>query len=108
MSWIIRTVGAVATALLCMSMAVAAGNGPYYPPDVEGQFKALSDRADALGFRMNGAPAPTHCYHLQGIARTSGTGTPYFFITQSGNDPGGISAIICAEWCTYAPCTLIG
>ncbi|MGH9869674.1 MAG: hypothetical protein ACREAA_16105 [Candidatus Polarisedimenticolia bacterium] len=108
MSWTIRTVGAVVTALLSMTVAVAAGNGPYYPPDVVGQLKALSDRADALGFRMNGAPDPTHCYHLQGIARTSGPGTPYFFISQSGNDPGGISALVCLQWCTYAPCTLIG
>lgn len=108
MSWIARTASAVLTALLSTLVAVAAGSGPFYPPDVLNQFRALTDRADALGFNMNGAPDPTHCYHLQGISRTSGPGTPYFFISQSGNDPGGLSALICLQWCTYAPCTLIG
>jgi hypothetical protein len=108
MNWFSRTLLAVTAALLPVGAAVASGNGPYYPPDVVGQIQNLSDRADALGFNMNGAPDPTHCYHIQGIARTSGPGTPYFFLSQSGNDPGGLSYLVCLQWCTYAPCTLVG
>ncbi|HEV8200982.1 MAG TPA: hypothetical protein VGS03_13250 [Candidatus Polarisedimenticolia bacterium] len=108
MTWYTRALGAVITALLSVGAAAASGNGPYYPPNVVDQIDNLSDRADALGFNMNGAPDPTHCYHLQGIARTSGPGTPYFFISQSGNDPGGLSYLVCLQWCTYAPCTLVG
>lgn len=56
-------------------------------PDVEGQFASLAVRPEALAFRIGGAPEPTQCKHYQGLARSTGTGTPYLFLSWSGNAP---------------------
>jgi len=56
----------------------------YFVPDVVGQFNALMERADALGFGRGSSPDPSMCKHYQGIARAHDPGTPYFFVTRSG------------------------
>lgn len=78
----------------------------FYPPDVVGQFKAITDRADALGFGIGDSPDPSLCRHYQGIARSSGEGTPYLFVSRSGNQPPAP----CIQWCEEhnAPCSEVG
>lgn len=68
--------------------AGAIRSSVYYPPDVVGQFNALSERADALGFGIGDAPDPITCRHYQGIARSQGPGVPYLFVTHNGNHNG--------------------
>jgi hypothetical protein len=58
----------------------------YYPPDVVGQFNALSERAEALGFGIGDSPDPLNCRHYQGVARSTGVGDPFLFVTHNGND----------------------
>jgi hypothetical protein len=58
----------------------------YYPPDVVGQFTSITDRADALGFGIGDSPNPEARKHYQSIQRSSGPGTPYLFVSRSGND----------------------
>jgi hypothetical protein len=79
----------------------------YFPPDVVGQFNAVTDRADALGFGIGASEDPSLCYHYQGIARASGPGTPYLFVSKSGNQPSGVP---CLQWCSdlNVPCTMVG
>ena len=103
-------VAAAALAITPPSTAGDGGPGNPYPPDVVGQIRSLADRADALGFHLNGAPEPTHCYHIQGVARSSGPGTPYMFLSQSGNNPGAFATLACTQWCeeTNTPCTVVG
>lgn len=94
--------------VLAVSVGVVPGAAPepYYPSDVIAQFRALSERADALGAHLNGAPEPTHCYHIQGVARTSGPGTPYLFLSQSGNHPGVLCLARCGD--LGIPCADVG
>ena len=57
-------------------------------PDVVGQFNALTERADPLGFHIGESPDPSTCKHYQGLARIEGPdGTPYLIVTRSGNTP---------------------
>ena len=59
-----------------------------FVPDVEAQFLALTERADALGFHLDGTPNPSSCRHYQGMTRVDAAdGTPYFLVTRSGNTP---------------------
>ena len=63
-------------------------DGMRFVPDVPGQFRALSRRAEALGFHITTTPDPSMCRHYQGIARVDGAdGTPFFLVTRSGNTP---------------------
>src|SRR3954463_10837361 len=55
-------------------------------PNVAAQFKALSERADALGFGIGPSADPTSCKHYQGMARSQGPGTPFLFVTHNRND----------------------
>jgi len=55
-------------------------------PNVEAQFNALSERADALGFQIGPSADPTSCKHYQGMARSQGPGTPFLFVTHNRND----------------------
>lgn len=79
-----------------LSGPVARAEGPGYPgiyfaPDVEQQFRSLARRGDGLAFNIGSLPdsvEPSLCKHLQGLARLPGTGTPYLFVSRSGNDPG--------------------
>lgn len=60
----------------------------YFPPDVVGQFSALSTRPDAMGFYPGSSPNPSRCKHYQGMVRYQGADdTPYFVISRSGNIP---------------------
>jgi hypothetical protein len=64
--------------------------GQRFVPSVLGAFNGLSQSADALVFALNGAPAPTQCKHIEGIARKDGPdGTPYLILTKSGLVPTG-------------------
>lgn len=84
--------GIVATVVFAgLCPAVATSDEVYYVPDVVGQFNALMERADALGFDRGGSPDPSMCKHYQGIARSTGPGTPYFFVTRSGIHTGSCS-----------------
>src|SRR5829696_965123 len=57
-------------------------------PDVVGQFNALTERADPMGFHIGESPNPSTCKHYQGMARIEGPdGTPYLIVTRSGNTP---------------------
>jgi len=82
-------------ALLALAFSLpgtaTAADEVYYVPDVEGQFAALPERGDALGFGIGGSPDPSMCKHYQGIVRKTGPGTPYFFITRSGNETASCS-----------------
>lgn len=56
-------------------------------PNVIDQFRALKHHGEALGFRLTGGvPDPTLFRHFQGIQRLEGAGTPYFFVSRSGNE----------------------
>ena len=47
-----------------------------FVPDVLGQFSALTQRADAMGFELYG-PDPSQCRHMQSIIRVDAAdGTP--------------------------------
>lgn len=81
--------------LLAASAPVSAESpaypGIYFAADVEQQFRSLARRGDGLAFNIGTLPEsvePSLCKHLQGMARLPGTGTPYLFISRSGNDPG--------------------
>ena len=82
----------------------AADSQSYYPPDVVGQVNGLTARADALGWHIGDSPDPSMCYHYQGVVRSEGPGTPYLFVSKSGNFPGPI----CLTWCGNIPCTEVG
>lgn len=59
----------------------------YFVPDVADQFNKLALRPDALAFGLSPtAPQPRIGKHFQGIARRHGPGTPYMFLSRSGND----------------------
>jgi len=57
----------------------------FFVPSVIGQFVSLPERADALGFGIGNSRDPRACKHYQGIVRSHGAGTPYFFVSKSGN-----------------------
>jgi hypothetical protein len=87
-----------------LGVSLAADSQTYFPPDLVGQVDGLARRADALGWHIGDSPDPSMCYHYQGIARSTGPGTPYFFVSKSGNFPGPI----CLTWCGSIPCTEVG
>ena len=59
-----------------------------FVPDVVGQFTALTQRADAMGFELYG-PDPSQCDHMQAIVRVDAAdGTPYFLVSRSTQDEG--------------------
>ncbi len=63
-------------------------DGMRFLPDVPGQFRALTERADPLGFHISTTPNPSACKHYQAITRVDGAdGTPFFLVTRSGNTP---------------------
>jgi hypothetical protein len=83
-----------AVLMACLGLAPASAqlseraDGVRFVPDVPGQFRALTERADALGFHRSTTPNPSMCRHYQGIARVDGAdGTPFFLVTRSGNLP---------------------
>ena len=64
-------------------------DGMRFVPDVPHAFYNLTRNPDALGLDITTTPDPSSCRHYQSIARASGSdGTPFFFLTRSGNTPG--------------------
>jgi hypothetical protein len=76
-------------AIVCAAApAHAQRPASWFVPDVVGQFNALTQRADPLGFHIGDSPNPSTCKHYQGLARIEGPdGTPYLIVTRSGNTP---------------------
>ncbi len=72
-----------------------------FVPNVADQFNALTVRPDAMGFYRGDSPDPTSCKHYQGIVRLDAAdGTPYFYVTRSGNIPpipSAPDALACGE-----------
>jgi hypothetical protein len=66
--------------------------GIHFAPDVVDQFNSLGLRGDGLAFGVGDLPKTldmSTCKHFQGIVRLQAAdGTPYLFLTRSGNDPG--------------------
>ena len=63
-------------------------DGMRFVPNVPDQFKALTERADALGLHRGNSTNPTSCRHYQGLVRVDGAdGTPFLLVTRSGNTP---------------------
>jgi len=58
----------------------------YFVPDVVSQFNQLALRPEALAFSLGNSPDPDIHKHYQGIVRKHGPGTPYLFMSRSGND----------------------
>src|SRR5262245_17028211 len=80
---------AVAFGHTTQTLHVTTGGQPevYFVPDVADQFNKLALRPDALGFGLSPtAPDPHLGKHFQGIVRKHGPGTPYMFLSKSGND----------------------
>lgn len=77
------------TVLMLASVAFGQGGGSseiYFVPDVIGQFNQLALRPDGLAFGLGNSPDPDIHKHYQGIVRKHGPGTPYLFVSRSGND----------------------
>lgn len=79
-----------------MPISAQEGNaaGQRFVPNVLGAWVNLSRRADALAAKRGSSmPAATTCKHHQGLARKDGPdGTPYLFVTRSGNQ---LSSALC-------------
>lgn len=77
--------GPVTLLITLASLAQSRADTPFVP-DVTGQFDALTERPDALGFYRGASPDPTACKHYQGLVRVDAPdGTPYFYVSRSGN-----------------------
>lgn len=85
------------TAVSAIAGPAHAATGPQgvrFLPDVAGQFDALRPELDPVGWHMDGVPDPSFCRHLQAMVRVEAPdGTPYFFITRSGNRPDAVKDI---------------
>lgn len=94
--------------MLSTLLVILAASSPqiYYPYDVPAQIRSIAPRADAMGFHIGASPDPSMCYHYQSLARSNGPGTPYFFVSKSGNHPGGICVTLCTG--VPLPCTEVG
>ncbi len=82
------------------ALDLAASDDVRFLADVPGQFRALTERPDALGFHIGSTPNPSSCRHYQGIARVEGAdGTPFFLVTRSGNTPEipGPNELLCDD-----------
>jgi len=67
-------------------------DGMRFVPDPQGQFLALTRRADALGFHIGNSPNPSACKHYQAITRVDApNGVPFFLVTRSGILPDTFS-----------------
>ena len=83
-----RILAAILVALPSLAVAQLSdrADGARFVPDVRGQFRALTERADALGFNIGTSPNPSNCRHYQAITRVDGAdGTPFFIATRNGN-----------------------
>lgn len=92
----------VSCAVPSLALAQSSGraDGMVFIPDVPGQWRALAERPDALGFHISTTPNPSSCRHYQGIARVNDAeGTPFFMVTRSGNTPDlpGPDELLCDD-----------
>ena len=93
----------IGVSLVVSSFQVTSGqqstrpDGMRFVPDVSGQFGALTERGEPLAMWRGASPNPNPCRHYQAIQRVDGPdGTPYFFMTRSGNLPDiFLNDIIC-------------
>ena len=75
-------------------------DGMRFVPDAQGQFLALTNRADAMGFHIGDSPNPSACKHYQAITRVdAANGVPFFLATRSGilPDTFDFSDILCDD-----------
>ena len=80
---------ALLSSLFWPALAIAQqsdrADGMRFVPDAQGQFLALTKRADALGFHIGDSPNPSACKHYQAITRVDAAdGVPFFLVTRSG------------------------
>ena len=86
-------VGALVLLLIPLSVSAEEENTV---PDVESQFRNLQYHGDPVAFHLgegfdiqktigSGLIGAKYCKHFQGLARMDYKGTPYFFLTRSGN-----------------------
>ncbi|MFN0069070.1 MAG: hypothetical protein ACKVYV_15720 [Limisphaerales bacterium] len=81
--------------------AAVTRENPEALPDFRSQFMALDNRAELLGFHLNGFPGASGSLadtatHYQGIVRRPGRGVPIFFVARAGmgdGDQGGILVV---------------
>ncbi len=88
-SYLNLTVSFCLIVLLLGSAAFGQGGGSseiYFVPDVVEQFNKLALRPEPLAFGLGTSPDPDIHKHYQGIVRRNGPGTPYLFVSRSGND----------------------
>lgn len=57
--------------------------------NVKGQYASIKSYGEILGFYQGVAPDPSLTKHWQGIQRSAGTGTPYLFVSRSGDNEAG-------------------
>jgi hypothetical protein len=77
-------------------------DGMRFVPDVSGQFRAFTERPEALGINISTTPDPSTCKHYQAITRVDrrADGMPFFFVTRSGSVPdiaGPLSGVVCND-----------
>lgn len=85
-------------ASLRTARAQERADGMRFLPDVVGQFQALTEHPEVLGFHRGGAPDPSACKHNQAVVRVDGPdGTPFFLVTRSGNDPESPPSEFCDD-----------
>ena len=82
----------LSVAIAAMAVAAQTSNerqkGMRFIPDVPHAFYNLTEYADPLGLNITTTPDPSSCRHYQGMARlTAADGTPFFYLTRSGNTP---------------------
>jgi hypothetical protein len=62
-----------------------------FVPGVEAQFLSLTELPETLGLNLSNSPDPSSCKHYQALARVEDAeGTPFFFMTRSGNVPSAV------------------
>lgn len=92
-----RRPAGLAVAAACIGLLAGSGPpaatasddvGQNFVPNVDLAFRQLARRPDGLGFRRGSSPEAGLCQHYQGLARwDADDGTPYMFLTKSGNVP---------------------
>ena len=79
--------------VICAVVGVIAqtsgrADGMRFIPDVPHAFYNLAEYPETLGLNITTTPDPSTCRHYQGMTRHEGAdGTPFFYLTRSGNTP---------------------
>lgn len=86
----IRLIPILLAVLLAPVVAQAQEDDNPRVENVEAKFAALKTYGEIMGFYLGaGAPDPTVYKHWQGIQRSVAPGTPYFFVSRSGEHEAG-------------------